>query len=527
MAWAGAARSTGRAEPPITKVAMGRAQEIRLVSRFALTSLVAFVAVGATLSIVVTRQIRERQEDLAKFHAEFLVDSILRYELTADDLAAPLAVDGARYRELLLLVRARVLEPPVVRVKVYDRDGTVVFSDEPRLVGTKLEPGGEIEEALEGVAVTEVSELEGAENLYERGLAPKLFEAYVPLYVFPSERGAPDGVVEVYMDYAGIQGEIDTLFWIIAAALLVGLSALYVLQLPISHRVGRRLSEQNRQLEEQSTRLQETVLKEQQTVAELRELNRLKDEFVAVASHEVRTPLTSIIGYAKTLQRPEFADDAPAREEFLRAIERQGARLSQLVENLLATSQIESEQRGATVEWFSFPELADEVVAGLGPRAHRVRVAVHADMPEVATNRQRIELILANLLDNALKFSPEHTLCELGAHVANGSLLFWVRDQGVGIAADQVDRVFERFYQIDSSITRRFGGVGLGLGLVKELVTSLGGTIEVTSEPGRGSTFTATVPLEQGAGIRKDGDAAVSQRRRPGPRSAASPRPAR
>lgn len=479
---------------------MRRAQEIRLVTRFALTSLVAFVAVGATLSIVVTRQIRHRQEDLAKVHAVLVVDSILRYELTIQDLAAPLAVDGARYRELLLLVRARVLQPPVMRVKVYDRNGTVVFSDEPRLVGTTLEGGDEVEEALDGRTVTEVTQLEGAENVYERGLAPKLFEAYVPLFVFPSERGAPDGVVEVYMDYAGIQGEIDTLFWIIAAAALVGLFALYVLQLPISHRVGRRLSEQNRQLEEQSTRLQETVHKEQQTIAELRELNRLKDEFVAVASHEVRTPLTSIIGYAKTLQRPEFAEDAPAREEFLQAIERQGARLSQLVENLLATSQIESEHRRVTVEPFSFPQLAEEVVTGLGPRGHRVRVALHAGMPEIASNRQRIELILTNLLDNALKFSPEHTHCELGAHVANQSLLFWVRDQGIGIAPDQIDRVFERFYQIDSSITRRFGGVGLGLSLVKELVTSLGGTIEVTSEPGRGSTFTATVPLKQAAG---------------------------
>jgi two-component system sensor histidine kinase SenX3 len=121
-------------------------------------------------------------------------------------------------------------------------------------------------------------------------------------------------------------------------------------------------------------------------------------------------------------------------------------------------------------------------------------------MPDVATDRQRIELILTNLLDNALKFSAEHTTCELGARVANGSLSFWVRDQGIGIGADQVDRIFERFYQIDSSITRRFGGVGLGLSLVRELVTSLGGTIQVASEPGRGSTFTVTVPLASASG---------------------------
>jgi signal transduction histidine kinase len=479
---------------------MRRAQEIRLVARFALTSLAAFVAIGVMLSMVVTRQIRERQEDHAKYHAVFLVDSILRYELTLEDLEGPVPVDGARYRQLLLLVRARVLAPPVVRVKIFSRDGTLVFSDEPRLVGTTLEAGDEIDEALEGGTVAEVSELHEDENVYERGLASKLFETYVPLFVFPSERGSPDGVVEVYTDYAEIQGEIDRLFWIIAGALVVGLLALYVLQLPISRRVGRRLSEQNRLLEEQASRLQQAVQREQQTVAELRELNRLKDEFVAVASHEVRTPLTSIIGYAKTLQRPEFAEDAPAREEFLQAIERQGARLSQLVENLLATSQVDGQLRREALEPFSFPELAGEAVAGRGPRAHRVRMAMPPGMPDIVTNRQRVELILTNLLDNALKFSPEHTTCELGARVVNGSLSFWVRDQGIGIAADQIDRIFERFYQIDSSITRRFGGVGLGLSLVSELVTSLGGTIEVDTEPGRGSTFTVTVPLESAVG---------------------------
>jgi signal transduction histidine kinase len=477
-----------------------RSQNPRLVSRFAVSSLVAFVAVGATLSPVVSRQLRERQEEFAEFHALFLVDSVLRYELTVEDLQGPLAVDGTRYRELLRIARARVLKPPVVRIKIYGRDGAVVFSDEQRLVGTKLELGDDFERAMRGEPVSEITDLTDGENIYERHLASKLFETYVPLFLFPSERGAPDGVVEVYTDYAGIQVEIDRLFWTIAVLLVIGLATLYVLLLPISRRIARRLSDQNRQLEEQASRLTETVKVEQQTVAELRELNRLKDEFVAVASHEVRTPLTSIIGYAKTLRRPEFAENPPAREEFLQAIERQGTRLSQLVENLLATSQIESQQRRRTAESFSFPDLATEAVAGRDPRAHRVQMEMQPGMPDVATDRQRIELILTNLLDNALKFSAEHTTCELGARVANGSLSFWVRDQGIGIGADQVDRIFERFYQIDSSITRRFGGVGLGLSLVRELVTSLGGTIQVASEPGRGSTFTITVPLASASG---------------------------
>jgi signal transduction histidine kinase len=471
-------------------------QKPRLVGRFALSSFVAFVVVGIGLSLVVTRHIRERQEEFAKFHSVFLVESVLRYELTPADLAGPLDPDGNRYRALLQLVHARIIQPPVVRVKIYRGDGTVVFSDEPRLIGTTFEAGDELEEALEGEVVTEVSELDAEENIYERSLAPKLFEAYVPLFLFPSEGGSPSGVVEVYTDYAGIQAEIEKLFWTIVVALLIGLAALYVLLLPLSRRVSRRLSDQNRQLEEQAARLTEAVHTEQRTVAELRELNRLKDDFVAMASHEVRTPLTSIIGYAKTLRRPEFASDTPAREEFLQAIERQGTRLSQLVENLLATSQIESDQAHLSLSPVPFAEIAPALVEAMGPRAKRVRLDLQPGLPEITSDPRRIELVVTNLLDNALKFSPEHTQCVLGARLEGASLAFWIQDRGIGIPPDQVDRIFERFYQIDSSITRRFGGVGLGLSLVQELVSSLGGRIEVTSAPGQGSTFTVRLPVE-------------------------------
>jgi signal transduction histidine kinase len=471
-------------------------QKPRLVSRFALSSFVAFVVVGIGLSLVVTRHIRERQEEFAKFHSVFLVESLLRYELTPADLAGPLDPGGNRHRALLQLVQARVVQPPVVRVKIYRRDGTVVFSDEPRLIGTVAEAGGEVAEALEGKIVTEVSELTADENIYERSLAPKLFEAYIPLFLFPSEGGSPSGVVEVYTDYAGIEAEIERMLWTIVVALLVGLAALYILLLPIGRRVSLRLSEQNRQLEEQAEHLTEAVHAEQRTVAELRELNRLKDDFVAMASHEVRTPLTSIIGYAKTLRRPEFAEDPPAREEFLQAIERQGTRLSQLVENLLATSQIESDRNQLTLSPVPFAEVATAVVEGLGPRAKRVRLELQPGLPDIPSDPQRIELVVTNLLDNALKFSPDQTHVVLGAGVEDSWLAFWVQDYGIGIATEHTDRIFERFYQIDSSITRRFGGVGLGLSLVLELVSSLGGRIDVTSQPGQGSRFTVRLPVE-------------------------------
>ena len=485
---------------------MKRQRTFRLVSRFALSSLVAFLAVGGVLSVVVSRQLRDRQEAAAQFHAEFVTDSILRFDFKREDLQAPLPVSGGRYQDLLAQVRTHILLKPVVRVKIWAQDGTILFSDEPRLVGRRFAIDDELKEAFAGETVSGVTDLKDQENVFERNLAPKLFSTYTPLYVVGTNGGPPLAVAEVYQDYAGIQSQVNRVFGELVITLLAGLAALYVLLFPIIRRAARTLSAQNDRLEEQAERLEQLLQNEQQTVADLRELNRLKNEFVAVASHELRTPLTSIIGYAKTLRRPEFADDAPARDEFLEAIERQGDRLHRLVQNLLATSHEEDARRRLTLEPIRFDELVREVAGALGQDRERVALSLPPDLPILVSDRQCVELILSNLLDNALKFSARASTCEVGARPHGSSLLFWVSDHGVGIPADQLDRVFERFYQVDSSVTRRYGGVGLGLSLVKSLVETLNGSIEVRSEIGSGSTFSVTLPLIHLGAASEDGN---------------------
>jgi signal transduction histidine kinase len=474
----------------------------RLVIRFALASLVAFVTIGLVLAYLVSHQLRGRQEEAAKFHAVFVTDSILRYELTPQDVAAPIDPASTRYQQLLSSVRARLLQPPVVRIKIWRADGTIVFSDEPRLIGDRFEDeAAELVEVYDGGVAAGVSDLSAQENLFERARFAKLFETHVPLYLTGAGGDRADAVAELYTDYAGIESQVNHLFRTLVITLCGGLLALYLLLLPIIRRAAMTLSLQNAQLEEQARRLQTLLEREQNTVSELRELNRLKDDFVAVASHEVRTPLTSIIGYAKTLRRPEFGADSSTREEFLEAIERQGDRLHRLVGNLLATSHIEDDQRRLTPTPLSVAEVVQEVVASLGPRADRVRVRVPQDLPLVVTDRQRLELILANLLDNALKFSPDDAPCEFGARREGDRVELCVTDHGIGVEPEHLDLIFDRFYQVDSSITRRYGGVGLGLHLVRELVHSLGGTVRVESVAASGSTFTVTIPLSSDADL--------------------------
>jgi signal transduction histidine kinase len=223
----------------------------------------------------------------------------------------------------------------------------------------------------------------------------------------------------------------------------------------------------------------------------------MKGEFVAVVSHELRTPVTALLGYAKTLRQPEFAEDPKMRAEFLERMERQSERLLLLVENLLTAANLESDQVRVRVGRVLFEDLVREVVESLGSEANRVHVDIPTELPVLTTDRQLLSRVLQNLVDNAIKYSAEDSPCELAASAdGDDHILFSVRDYGIGIESDEQARIFERFYQVDSSSTRTYRGTGLGLSLVREVLEKLGGTIEVESSPGEGSRFTVRLPVQ-------------------------------
>jgi signal transduction histidine kinase len=244
----------------------------------------------------------------------------------------------------------------------------------------------------------------------------------------------------------------------------------------------------------QRGRLAELLERERQATAELRELDRGKEQFMAVASHEMRTPLTAIVGYVATLRRRPV-DDPAIRDRFLEIVERQAQRLLGLVEMLLTASNLERGRVATRFDWASVQDVCEEVVEGLGDDRTRVRLDLPPALPPLLTDRRCLERVLGNLLENAVKYSPRPQPCELGARPAGDRLELWVRDHGAGIAPAELDRIFDRFYQVDDSDTRPASGIGLGLHLVRELVAVLGGTIEVETRPGAGSRFTVILPV--------------------------------
>jgi len=300
----------------------------------------------------------------------------------------------------------------------------------------------------------------------------------------------PPAVVEIDTDVAAAAVPVGRPFRLVGIALLAGLAAIYVVQLPLVHRLGRTLRAQNE-------RLEALLRQERQTVEKLRELNRRQAQFLDVTSHELRTPLTSIAGYAKTLLQPEFRDDAGTREEFLRAIERQAHRLGVLIENILAVTQLGEgvHQTGSA----SVGKVADAITGRLGPTENRVAADIPDGLAEVQLDARLLELVVGNIVDNAVKFSPEGSSCRVGARLDAGEVVILIEDEGIGISGEHVGRIFDRFYQVDSSTTRRHGGVGLGLYLVKTIVEGAGGTVEVDSAAGEGSRFAVRLPVADAA----------------------------
>jgi signal transduction histidine kinase len=234
-------------------------------------------------------------------------------------------------------------------------------------------------------------------------------------------------------------------------------------------------------------------------VDKLRRLDQLKDEFVHTVSHELKTPLTAILGGTEILmldlQRLE-----PDQRELLQIVDEGSRRLRTLIDDLLDLSRLE----GGRVELYlsdeQLSQIADQTIHFLAARGpHRVE-REYRSVPRVRVDRDKIRQVFENLLSNAIKYSPGGGAITIRITQTEGgeAIQVDIADQGIGIARDQQAKVFEKFYRVDASTTAQVEGTGLGLSITQHLVELHGGKIWLDSAPGRGSTFSFTIPLERG-----------------------------
>jgi two-component system phosphate regulon sensor histidine kinase PhoR len=236
-------------------------------------------------------------------------------------------------------------------------------------------------------------------------------------------------------------------------------------------------------------------------VTRLKKLERIRTDFVANVTHEIRTPLTAIIGYLETLEQGALERPQDAGR-FINIILSQAQRLNRLVEDLMTISKIELGEVVFHFEKVSLPELADNVAsllgAGAGSKSIKLENHIPKNFPMVMADRDRLNQVFVNVLDNAVKFTPEGGRILIDGMVQEENLVVSITDTGGGIPREEIARLGERFYRVDKTRSRELGGTGLGLSIVKHLMIAHGGKMEIESQLGKGTRVLLFFPVAKG-----------------------------
>ena len=233
-------------------------------------------------------------------------------------------------------------------------------------------------------------------------------------------------------------------------------------------------------------------------ITNFRKAQEMQSVFISTIHHELRTPIAIIKGYASTLRRDDVEWDANVIRDNMGIIEDEADRLTTLVEDLLTASKIQAEREvKLNLADVHLELLAARSVGRLeGQSHHSIVLSFPENFPGIQGDEARLRQVLDNLLTNAIKYSPNGKVITVGGRFNDRTVTLFVRDEGDGIPADKIDKIFDRFYRIDDTMTRKTQGTGLGLYLVKAIINAHGGDISVKSTLGHGSTFYFTIPRD-------------------------------
>jgi PAS domain S-box-containing protein len=230
-------------------------------------------------------------------------------------------------------------------------------------------------------------------------------------------------------------------------------------------------------------------------VTEQKKIERMKDEMLSAVSHEMRTPLTAMLGFVEFMLENEITPEQ--QRDYLETVYRETVRLGELINNFLDLQRLQSDMETYHMAPFQVELLLREAVHlfAVASKKHRIVVYSSEDLPEIPGDFARLQRVMKNLISNAIKYSPAGGTVTLGARREEEKIVIWVEDEGMGIPAESLDKVFNRFYRVNHRGPTPPGGIGLGLALVREVVRAHGGEVWVESEVGKGSTFYFTLPV--------------------------------
>jgi two-component system, cell cycle sensor histidine kinase PleC len=452
-----------------------------IIGIFALLSLVPVVALGIGLGNVVNSGVQQQNLDDANRNATVLAQAGIEPLLIPSDLTTGLS--GARLDELDNSLRGIAFGKAVARLKVWNRQGVVVYSDNRALVGHAFPADEHLAIALAGSSASEISDASAPENRADN-LSGKFLSVYVPIY-FAGDSRSPAGAFELYLPWAPVAAQIEQESQHLYRLLAVGLCLLYLSMIPVllvAERWRRRL-----------TASLDSVEEEHRKGAETARVSELKSTFLASMSHEMRTPLNAMLGFTQLLRTPGFGDLTERQDKYVQNIARAGRHLLALTNDVLDLSKIEAGKMDLEIADLELAEVVAEAEEILRPLSDARSQSLVVDDFELAVKADRLRLtqVLVNLLSNAIKFTPEHGSIRVNAQRSKAEVEIYITDSGRGIPVDKQKTVFESYVQGDQS---RTDGTGLGLPLSRHLVELMGGELALVVSTPAGSTFRIRLP---------------------------------